>query len=332
MSLILPRPRRAAAVLAAAALTVAGLSACSSTSGKKVYVVGYSVPAPAYSAVGDAFAKTSEGKDVSLVSTFGPSGTEAKAVAGGQKADVVNFSTPGDLTSLVPSKVDSDWNQGPTKGYITKSVVVIVVQKGNPLGVKGWDDLVKPGVKIVTPVPSTSGSAKWNILAAYEHVIADGGTPAQATDYLKNFFGHVVSRPASGSEATQQFLNGTGNVLISYESEAILAKQADKPLDYIVPDETVQIENPAAVTSAASDQGKAFLNYAESEAGQEIFAGSGFRPALPGVKVGTVQGANDPNNPFPTPAHLITVESLGGWDKVNEQFFGDNGISTSLGA
>ena len=332
MSLTLTRPRKAAAVLAAAAVTVAGLTACSSSSGKKVYVVGYSVPAPAYSALGDAFAKTSDGKDVSLVTTFGPSGTEAKAVAGGQKADVVNFSTPGDLTSLVPAKVDSGWDQGPTKGYITKSVVVIVVQKGNPLGIKGWDDLVKPGVKIVTPVPSTSGSAKWNILAAYEHVIADGGTAAQATDYLKNFFGHVVSRPASGSEATQQFLNGTGNVLISYESEAILAKQADKPIDYIVPDETVQIENPAAVTSAASDQGKAFLNYAESAAGQEIFASKGFRPALPGVKVGTVQGANDPSNPFPTPTHLITVESLGGWDKVNDQFFGDNGISTSLGA
>jgi sulfate transport system substrate-binding protein len=121
-------------------------------------------------------------------------------------------------------------------------------------------------------------------------------------------------------------------VLISYESEAILAKQAGKSIDYVVPDQTVLIENPAAVTKSASSQGKAFLNYAESEAGQEIFASKGFRPALAGVKVGTVQGANDPNNPFPTPTHLITVESLGGWDKVNDEFFGDNGISTNLSA
>jgi sulfate transport system substrate-binding protein len=206
------------------------------------------------------------------------------------------------------------------------------VHKGNPLGIKGWDDLTKPGVKIVTPVPSTSGSAKWNILAAYEHVIAEGGTAAQANAYLKSFLGNVVTRPASGSEATQDFLNGTGNVLISYESEAILAKQAGKPIDYIVPDQTVLIENPAAVTTTASSQGKAFLTYAESEAGQEIFASKGFRPALPGTKIGTVQGANDPQNPFPTPAHLITVESLGGWDKVNDEFFGDSGISTKLNA
>src|SRR4051794_15257328 len=185
MTKTVSRPLKAVAALAVAAVTAAGVSACSSSSGKKVYVVGYSVPAPAYTALGDAFAKTSDGKDVSLVPTFGPSGTESKAVAGGQRADVVNFSTPGDLTSLVPSKVAADWNQGPTKGYITKSVVVIVVKKGNPLGIKGWDDLTKPGVKIVTPVPATSGSAKWNILAAYEHVIADGGTDAQANEYLK---------------------------------------------------------------------------------------------------------------------------------------------------
>lgn len=332
MNIFFTRTRRVAGAVAAAAVVIAGMSACSSSSGTKVYVVGYSVPAPAYTALGDAFAKTSAGKGVTLVPTFGPSGTESKAVAGGQKADVVNFSTPGDLTSLVPDKVDTDWDQGATKGYITKSVVVIVVKKGNPLGIKGWDDLTKPGVKIVTPVPSTSGSAKWNILAAYEHVIAEGGTAAQASDYLKNFLGQVVSRPASGSEATQQFLNGTGNVLISYESEAILAKQAGKPIDYIVPDQTVLIENPAAVTKTASAQGKAFLTYAESQAGQEIFASSGFRPALPGVKVGTVEGANDPHNPFPTPAHLITIESLGGWDKVNDEFFGDSGISTKLNA
>ena len=191
MTKTLSRPRKIAAVLAAAVVTAAGVSACSSSSGKKVFVVGYSVPAPAYTAVGDAFAKTSDGKDVSLSPTFGPSGTESKAVLGGQKADVVNFSTPGDLTALVPSKVDASWDQGPTKGYITKSVVVIVVRKGNPLGIKGWDDLIKPGVKIVTPVPSTSGSAKWNILAAYEHVIANGGTAAQATAYLKSFLANV---------------------------------------------------------------------------------------------------------------------------------------------
>src|SRR3954462_7709214 len=267
------RGRRVAATLAAAVAAVVGLGACSGSSGSKtVRLVAYSVPKPAYDALSSAFAKTSAGKDVEVKGSYGPSGAQSKAVLGGQKADYVSFSVEPDLNALVKAgKVAADWNTGATKGLVTKSVVVIVVKKGNPLGIKGWDDLIKPGVKIVTPVPTTSGSAKWNILAAYEHVIADGGTPDQANAYLKNFLANVTSRPASGSEATQQFTNGTGDVLISYESEAILAKQAGKAIDYIVPDQTVLIENPAAVTKAASAQGKAFLNYAESEAGQEIF-------------------------------------------------------------
>jgi len=332
MTSFLARRRRVAATVAAAAAVIVGVSACSSSGGSKtVRLVAYSVPKPAYDALAAAFAKTSAGKGVDVKGSYGPSGAQSKAVLGGQKADYVSFSVEPDLNALVKAgKVAADWNTGPTKGLVTKSVVVIVVKKGNPLGIKGWDDLVKPGVKIVTPVPSTSGSAKWNILAAYEHTIAEGGTPAQASEYLKQFFGHVVSRAQSGSQATQQFLSGTGNVLISYENEAIAARQAGKPVDYVVPEQSVLIENPAAVTKSANKSAKAFLSYVESEAGQEIFVSKGYRPALAGVKVGTVAGANDPANPFPTPAKLITVESLGGWSKVNDEFFGDKGISTTL--
>jgi sulfate transport system substrate-binding protein len=208
--------------------------------------------------------------------------------------------------------------------------VVIVVRKGNPLHITGWDDLVKPGVKIVTPSPSSSGSAKWNILAAYTHVLAQGGTQAQAQDYLKQFYAHVVSRAQSGAVATQQFVGGTGNVLISYEDEAITARAKGNAVDYIVPDQTVLIENPAAVTKKASSVAKKFLQFAESDAGQKIFASKGFRPVVDGLQIGPVPGANDPNNPYPAVQHLVTVASLGGWSKVNDDFFGDNGIDTKI--
>jgi sulfate/thiosulfate transport system substrate-binding protein len=318
----------AAAAMLAAAL---GVTACSSASSPKtVSLVAYSVPKPAYDALAAAFAKTSDGKGFKLSASYGPSGSQSKAVLAGQKADYVAFSVEPDMTKLVPTKVDTSWNAGATKGLVSDSVVVITVRKGNPLHITGWDDLVKPGVKIVTPDPASSGSAKWNILAAYSHVLAQGGTTAQAEAYLKDFFTHVVSRAGSGSDAMQQFLNGTGNVLISYEDEAIDARQAGESLDYLVPEQTMLIQNPAAVTKGASSVAKAFLSFVQSAPGQEIFASKGFRPVLAGTQIPTVEGANDPANPFPQPQHLTTIDDLGGWSVVNDKFFGDNGIVTKI--
>jgi sulfate/thiosulfate-binding protein len=331
MTTSLSRTRRIVAVTAATVAAAVGVSACSSSSSPKtVRLVAYSVPKPAYDALAAAFEKTSAGKNVNVKGSYGPSGAQSKAVLGGQKADYVGFSVEPDLTKLVPSKVDQSWNSGPTKGLVSESVVVIVVRKGNPLHITGWDDLVKPGVKIVTPSPSSSGSAKWNILAAYTHVLSQGGTEAQATAYLTQFFKHVVSRASSGAVATTQFTSGTGNVLISYENEAISARANGQDVDYVVPDQSVLIENPAAVTKSASKAAKSFLSYVESEKGQEIFASKGFRPVLAGTKIGTVKGANDPSNPFPKVKQLTTIAQLGGWKVVNDKFFGDNGIDTKI--
>ena len=328
------RPRRIVAVSAAVVAAALGVSACSSaSSAKTIHLLAYSVPKPAYDALASAFAKTSAGKGVTINSSYGPSGTQAQNVINGQRADYVAFSTGADMNKVVSAgKVAANWDAGATKGLVSDSVVVITVRKGNPLGIKTWADLLKPGVKIVTPDPATSGSAKWNLLAAYEQVIAQGGTPTQAEAYLKEFFKHVVLKASSGSDAMTSFLNGTGNVVISYEDEAIAARQQGKSVDYLVPDQTMLIENPAAVTKSGSKAASAFLSFAESQQGQEIFASKGFRPVLTGVNVGTVQGANDPSNPFPQPAKLITIEQLGGWSKVNDEFFGDNGTVTKIEA
>jgi sulfate/thiosulfate transport system substrate-binding protein len=331
MSTSISRSRRWAAVAAAAVAVAVGVSACSSSSsGKSINLVAYSVPKPAYDALSAAFAKTSEGKDFSLNASYGPSGTQRDAVLDGQKADFVNFSTGADMAALVPDKVDASWDSGPTKGIVSDSVVVLTVRPGNPLGIAGWDDLLKPGVEIVTPDPASSGSAKWNILAAYSHVLSQGGSAADAEQYLKDFFGKVVSRASSGADAMQQFVNGTGNVLLSYESEAIAARQAGEDVDYVIPDETFLIQTPAAVTKDGSQLAKDFLDYALSDDGQQIFASKGFRPAASGVTVSNVEGANDPSNPYPTPAELTTIDDLGGWDVVDDKFFGDNGIVTKI--
>ncbi|MGX7679946.1 extracellular solute-binding protein [Jatrophihabitans sp. DSM 45814] len=337
-----------------AALTVAvvaaiGLTGCSSSSnasdktgsssaaaggsnsGSKVAIVAYSVPKPAYDALSAGFNTTDQGKGVTFSASYGASGDQSRAVSNGQAADYVAFSIEPDMTKLVPDLVSEDWNTGPTKGLVSDSIVVIAVRKGNPLGIKGWDDIVKPGVKIVSPDPGSSGSAKWNLLAAFAHGYINGGGEAGGEAYLKKFAANLVSKPASGAVATQTFLSGTGDVLISYENEAIGAKQKEQALDYVVPDDSFLIENPAAVTKSANQAAKDFLAYVESNAGQTIFASKGYRPVLPGVTVGQVQGANDPANPFPTPKTLTKITDLGGWSSVNTKYFDKSkGIITNI--
>ena len=294
-----------------------------------LHLVGFAVPKEANNAIQKKFAETSEGQGVVWEESYGASGDQSRAVANGLKADYVNFSLEGDVTRLVDAGlVEDSWKSGPNKGIVSDSVVVIVVPKGNPNQIKGWDDLLKPDVKIITPNPASSGSARWNILAAYHQVIANGGTEDDAKKYLTSFFENVVALPGSGRDATNAFLEGAGNVLISYENEAILARQSGEDFDYVVPDATLLIENPAAVLKDADPKAKAYLDFALSPAGQEEFVKKGFRPVTEGTAIGEVQGANDPAEPFPTPAKLFTVsDDLGGWPAVNKKFFDEeNGI------
>ncbi len=327
---------RSAVLLTVAGLAAIGLTGCSSSaksggSGKKVAIVAYSVPKPAYDALEAAFTKTGQGNGDSFSASYGASGDQSRAVSNGQRADYVAFSILPDLTKLVPSFVDSGWDSGPTKGLVSDSVVVIAVRKGNPKHITGWDDIVKPGIKIVSPDPGSSGSAKWNLLAAFAHGYIDGGGEAGGETYLKKFAANLVSKPSSGSNATQTFLAGTGDVLISYENEAIGARQKGQSLDYVVPEDSFLIENPAAVTKKAPQAAKDFLSFVESTAGQQVFASKGYRPVLPGVAAGTVQGANDPNNPFPTVKTLTNITELGGWSVVNKKYFDKtDGIVTKI--
>ena len=218
------------------------------SSGGKLTLVAYSTPQEAYEEIIPAFQKTAEGKGVEFEQSYGASGEQSRAVEAGLPADVVEFSLESDITRLVDAGlVDSSWNQNSYKGMVTDSVVVFLVRKGNPQHIETWDDLVKPGVKVITPNPASSGSAKWNILAAWAHAReAQGGTDASAKAFVGKLLHNTVALPGSGSDALASFLAGNGDVLLAYENDSIEAKAAGDDVDYVVPKDTLLIENPDA--------------------------------------------------------------------------------------
>jgi len=329
---------RTKAAPAALLSALVALSACSGSAGSddsadQLSVVGFSILEAANKPILEDFQATDEGKGVTFKTTYGASGDQSRAVENGLDADFVHFSLEPDMTRLVDSgQVDAAWNVGPTKGIVTSSVVTFVVRPGNPENIKTWDDLVKPGVEIITPNPASSGSAKWNILAAFGHVTSQGGSEADAEDFVGKLLDNTIALPASGREATTAFTEGNGDVLLSYENEAILSRQGGADVDYLVPDETLLIENPGAVIKGASPKAQDFLDFLLTADAQAEYAGFGFRPVIDGVDLPAVEGANDPADPFPTPSTLLTISGdFGGWGEANTKFFDEtDGIITKL--
>jgi sulfate transport system substrate-binding protein len=322
----------AGALAAAVALAGCGASASGTGGTDSVSIAGFSVMQTANRQVIADFQKTAAGKGVTFTQSYGASGDQARAVIGGLRADEVHLSLEPDVTKLVDADlVDPSWKGSASHGILTQSVVVIVVRKGNPKHLEGWDDLVEPGVQIVTPNPGSSGSAKWNILAAWGHVLANGGGEDDARAYLRKFLGNVVALPGSGRDATTAFEAGTGDVLLSYENEAIEARQAGADFDYVVPDQTLLIQNPVALTKDAGPVAKDFLAFQLGRTGQTDYAEQGFRPLDPSIEV-SVEGANDPADPFPRPAKLLSIDrDFGGWARANTTFFDEkDGVITKL--
>src|SRR6478672_12778113 len=210
-------------VTALMAVTACGGASDSTTGGsssdkgsKSLSLVAYSTPEVVYDEIEPQFQKTGAGEGVGFKSSFGASGEQSRAVEAGLKADVVSFSLEPDMDRLVKAGlVDSNWADTPSKGFVTTSLVSFIVRKGNPKGIKTWDDLLKPGVEVITPNPFTSGAAKWNLLGAYQH----GGL--KFVDSLLS--DHVKVQPKSGRDALSAFTSGQGDVLLSYEYEATTA-------------------------------------------------------------------------------------------------------------
>lgn len=305
--------------LAAVALSVLAAACGSSSSAAgnkdKVNLVAYSTPEPVYAKLIPAFQKTSAGKGVSFTQSYGSSGDQSRAVAAGQPADVVHFALAPDIDRLVESKlVSSNWDQNQYKGIVANSLIVFVVRPGNPKHITTWDDLTKPGVSVITPNPFTSGGARWNIMAAYGAQLKEGKTPAQAEAYLNTLFHHVAVQDDKASAALQTFTGGKGDVLLSYEQDALLAKQSGANINIVYPPQTILVQTPLATTVDSSAAGKAFAKWLWTPPAQTIMAENGYRSVLPSV-------AANFTTLYPTPKTVFTIDDLGGWDNAMTKFF-----------
>jgi sulfate transport system substrate-binding protein len=239
------------------------------------------------------------------------------------KADVVALSLAPDVDKLVKAnKVDADWSKAKYDGFVTNSVVVFAVRKGNPKNIKTWDDVAKDGVEVITPNPFTSGGAKWNIMAAYGSQLEQGKSEQQATEFLGQVLKNTPVQDKSAREALQTFIGGKGDVLLAYENEAITAQQKGEDVDYVIPDQTILIQNPIAVTIGASDKAQPFVDFAQSNEAQKIFAEKGYRS----VNESLVDKAK-----YPTPPGLFEITKFGGWSAVNDKFFDpDKGVVAKI--
>jgi sulfate/thiosulfate transport system substrate-binding protein len=291
----------------------------------KLTLVAYSTPEEAYKKLIPAFNKTPEGKGVSFDQSYAASGEQSRAVEGGLPADVVEFSLEPDMTRLVDAGlVDADWNKNKYDGFVTNSIVVLVTRKGNPKNIQNWDDLTTGDVETLVPNPFTSGGAKWDIMAAYGAQLEEGKSDAEAQDYLKKLFENVPVLDKSARESLQTFTSGKGDVLLAYENEAILAQQEGEDIDYVVPDQTILIQNPVAVVNETKspDQAKAFVDFLYTPEAQELFADTGYRPVVKGTKT---------DQDFPTPSGLFDITKFGGWSDVNDKFFDpDKGVIAEI--
>ncbi len=309
-------------LLAALVVPVAGARTTDTT----LSLVAYSTPKAAFATIIPAFQKTSAGQGVNFTQSYGPSADQTQAIVNGLPADVVDLSLEPDMRTLVKAGIVApSWNANKYKGIVTRSVVVIVFRSGKKI--RGWNDLIKPGVQVLTPNPLTSGGARWNVLAAYGAQLKLGKTPKQAEQYLYKLFHHVVVQDKSARDALNTFLAGKGDALLTYENEALLAQRSGQPVYFNIPKATIRIDNPLATTTKSPSAAKAFARFLYTPTAQHLFAESGYRPVLTSATRGFS---------FPVRPQLFTVDYLGGWTKVQKKFFDPNNglmakIEASLG-
>lgn len=312
----------------AVALAAAAVTAAAAAAGTTLSLVAYSTPKAVMGKIVQAWQQTADGKDVSFSTSYGPSTDQARAVANGLKADIVFLSTGDDMNLLVDAGlVDQTWDRQSYRGIAADSVVVFAVRNGNPKHIKSWADLIRPGVQVLTPNPFSSGGAKWNVLAAYTAQRHLGKTDKQATAYVTQLFRHVVSQDTSARNATNTFLAGKGDVLITYESEAIASRMSGVDIQYVIPRQTMLIQLPIAVTKASPNRDVAnrFLRFVRGDVAQALFAQYGFRPVNPKV-------AKQYADRYPARPGMFTIDdkTIGGWRAAEKVWFGRNGRMAAI--
>ena len=304
------------------ALAGAATAAESSRQDVTLNLVAYSTPRPVLTKLIEEFRKTPQGSGINIRASYGPSSAQGQAVASGLPAEGVILNTGNDIIDLVEKGfISRNWDKQSYKGVVWQSVVVFGLRNGNPKKVKGWNDLTRPGVGVVTVNPFTGGIAKWNVLAGYVAQRRLGKTEKQAIAYLRKFYkNNVVSQDSSGSNATNTFLSGKGDVLLTFESEAINGK-----LPYVIPRQTMLIDVYIAGIEKSQNKAEwnAFSRFLKTTPAQLILAENGYRPVN---KTALAQYRRQKPGAFPKRPGETTVTNklLGGWPAVTKKFFDPN--------
>jgi sulfate/thiosulfate-binding protein len=293
----------------------------------------YDVSRELYREINAAFAadwKNQTGRSVEIHQSHAGSSVQARAIIDGLEADVVTFNQVTDLDALVKAKlVSKEWRtKFPYQASPYRSIMVFIVRRGNPKGIKNWDDLVKPGIQIALANPKTSGNGRYAYLAAYGYALkAAGGDETAALGFMKKFYANVPVLDAGGRGATSTFAaRNIGDVLLTFESEASLIRSqfgAEK-IDVVIPLITMQVEFPIATIDPVVDRHKnrdlaeKYLQFLFSEPAQEIIAKFDYRPVLPTI-------ADKYRDQYQKTELIDPDRAFGGWEKIQKTIFGDGG-------
>lgn len=274
---------------------------------------------------------------VRINASYGGSGSQTRAVIDGLEADIVQLALALDTERIEQAGlIEPGWEQEyPNNSIVSQSVPVIVTRAGNPQNIQNWQDLARDGVQLITADPKTSGVARWNFLALWGSVTENGGTEQQAQEFVRQVYQNVPILTRDAREATDVFYKqGQGNVLINYENEIILAaQQGGQQLPYVIPDVNISIDNPVAIVDRNVDRhgtrevAQAFVEYLFTPEAQAEFAAVGFRP----VDASVAQRKEVADKYAPV-NNLFTVQDLGGWDTIQQQFFEDGAVFDQIRA
>jgi sulfate transport system substrate-binding protein len=276
--------------------------------------------------------KEKTGEDVRLIESYLPSGAQSRAIISGYEADVAVLSLEQDITRLEEAGlITHNWKNREFKGFVTRSVVAICFRPQNPKVIKGWQDLQRVDVDVIFPDPKNSGGGMWCVNAIYgsglklSELYRGKKDPQYARDFLKKIQRRVLRMDESGRDSVRSFEKGTGDVLVTYENEALLRQKQGKNFHFIIPESTILIENPAALIDKNvekhhnRDLAEAFIKFLFSNGAQRDFASYGFRPVNDVVAVEFARK-------YPRPKYLFEIHYLGGWDHVYLHLYGTRGI------
>ncbi len=298
-------------------------------------VGAYTTPREAYREIIPVFVrdwKQQTGQTITFEESYLGSGAQARAIAGGFEADLAALSLEPDLETLVKAGlVAPDWKASALGGgMVTQSIVVIAVRPGNPKNIKNWDDLRRPGIKVLTPNPRTSGGAMWNLSAIYGAALrgatsAPAGDSAAAESLMRGILANVAIMDKGARESILTFESGVGDAAITYENEVLVSRKAGKLMDYVIPPATILIENPIAVVDGyaerhgATKAAQGFVNFLSTPTAQRLYAEHGLRPVHDSV-------AAEYRSKFPEVPGLFTIRDIGDWPRVTQVLLAPGGV------